>query len=132
MDSFYTILLYVGALLLIGLVKSISRAGKKKPAVVANRSFSAVEEEKEEVPYDFNSMLGFLQESPVLAKTEVKPPKIKKQLSVLSVQNEEDRAMKKRTDTPVTFAEKETSFVFGDFDLPTAIVYSEILKKPDY
>jgi hypothetical protein len=131
MDNFYTILLYVGALLLIGLVKSISGAGKKKPAAV-NRTFSAVEEKKEEVSYDFNSMLGFLQESSVLTKIEKKPQKIKKQLPVIPIQNEEDRTIKKDSETPATLVEKETSFIFEDFNLPAAIVYSEILKRPDY
>jgi hypothetical protein len=132
MDNFYTILLYVGALLLIGLVKSISGAGKKKPAVATNRSFSTVEEEKTEASFDFNSMLDFLQENPVLPKTETKPPKIKKPLPVLPIQNEEDRVIMKSADMSVTLAEKEASFIFGDFDLPAAVVYSEILKRPNY
>jgi hypothetical protein len=132
MDNFYTILLYVGALLLIGLVKSISRAGKKNPAPVANRSFSTVEEEKTEVPYDFNSMLDFLQENPVLPKTEVKPPKIKKPPPVLPIQDEEDRVIKKSAEMSTKIDKKETSFIFGDFDLPAAVVYSEILKRPNY
>ena len=131
MDNFYTILLYIGAFLLVGLIKSISKAGKKKPAVV-NNSFSAVEEEKKEPPYDFESIFNFLQETPVLPKTETKPRKTKKPIPAVTVQNEEVITMEKRSDLPITFAEEEKPFVFGDFDLPTAIVYSEILKRPNY
>jgi len=131
MDSFLTILLYIGALVLIGLVKSISKAGKKKPAV-ANRTFSAVEEKKEEESFDVNSFFNFLQEAPVLPKTEERPRKNKKLSPVLSVQNEAYKPIKKVEDTPVAHAEKEESFIFGNFNLPAAIVYSEVLKRPDY
>jgi hypothetical protein len=131
MDNFYTILLYVGALLLIGLVRSIGKAGKKKPATV-NRSFSAVEEKKEEVSFDFHSIFDFVQETPVLPKTEAKPPKIKKSLPAVYVQNEEDIAIKRGSELSITLDEKEESFIFGDFNLPAAIVYSEILKRPNY
>ena len=131
MDNFYTILLYIGAFLLVGLIKSISKAGKKKPAVV-NNSFSAVEEEKRETPYDFDAIFNFLQENPVLPKNETKPRKQKKPSPAVTVQNEEVMIVKKGSDAPVTFAEKEDSFLFDDFDLPTAIVYSEILKRPNY
>jgi hypothetical protein len=130
MDNFYTILLYIGALLLIGLVKSISKAGKKKPA--ANRIFSAVEEKKEDVSADFKSIFDFLQDNPVLPKVEAKPPKIKKQLPALPIQNEADRVIKREAKGHVILAEKEDAFIFGDFDLPAAIVYSEILKRPNY
>jgi hypothetical protein len=130
MDNFYTILLYVGALLLIGLVKSISRAGKKKPAT--QHFFSTAEEKNEEVPADFNSVFDFLQSNPILPKIETKPPKRTKPIPVLSVQNEEDKAGKKAFEPHITLAEKEGTFIFEGFDLPTAIVYSEILKRPDY
>ena len=132
MDNFYTILLYIGALLLIGLVKSISGAGKKKLAAVNQRSFSAVEEEKKEDSFDYDSIFDFLQENPVFPKTEAKPSKIKKPAQGLSVQNEGDRAIKRDADTAVSPTEKEGSFILGEFDLPAAIVYSEILKRPDY
>jgi len=132
MDNFYTILLYIGALLLIGLVKSISGAGKKKLAVVNQRAFSAVEEEKKEDSFDYDSIFDFLQENPVFPKTEAKPSKIKKSSPVLSVQNEGDRTLKRGYDTTVSPAEKEEPFIFGEFDLPAAIVYSEILKRPNY
>ena len=132
MDNFYTILLYVGVLLLVGLVKSISKTGKKKPVVVANRSFSAVEEKKEETSFDFNSMLSFLQESPVLPKIETIPPKTNKQLPAIPLYNEGDRSTKDIVEKPVISVKKEGTFVLDDFDLPTAIVYSEILKRPDY
>jgi len=132
MDNFYTILLYVGALLLIGLIKSISGAGKKKPAVAVPRSFSALEEEKQEEIFDYDSIFGFLQENSVSPKIETKISKNKKPSAVLSAQNERDRAMKKSVDTPVPPVEREGSFVFGEFDLPAAIVYSEILKRPNY
>jgi len=131
MDNFYTILLYIGAFLLIGLIKSINKAGKKKPAAV-NNSFSDVEEKKKEAPYDFDAIFNFLQENPVSPKTEAKPRKQKKSLPAVTVQNEAVMAVEKGSDVPVTFAEKEETFVFEDFDLPTAIVYSEILKRPNY
>jgi len=131
MDSFYTILLYIGALVLIGLVKSISRAGKKKP-VAPNRTFFAVEEKKEEEFFDVNTIFNFSQVEPVLPKTEAKPKKSKEPSPLLSIQNEAHKPLKKALDTHVALAEKEESFIFGKFDLPAAIVYSEILKRPDY
>ena len=131
MDSFYTILLYIGALVLIGLVKSISKAGKKRP-VATNRTFSAFEEAKEEENADFNSIFNFLQEEPVLPKIEKKPKKNRALSPALSVQNEAYKPIKTSSDTSATRAEKEETFIFGKFDLPAAIVYSEILKKPDY
>ena len=131
MDNFYTILLYIGALLLIGLIKSISGAGKKKTAAI-NHSFSPIEEKKEDGPYDFNTIFDFLQETPVLPKNEAKPQKIKTSPPPLHVQNERDRAMKKGSDIADSFDEKEEPFIFGKFDLPAAIVYSEILKRPNY
>ena len=131
MDNFYTILLYVGALLLIGLVKSIGKAGKKKQAL-ANRPFYAVEEKKEEDSVDFNSIFSFLQESSVLPKNETIPPKTKQQPPVIPLYNEGDRSTKDIVEKPVISVKKEGTFVLDDFDLPTAIVYSEILKRPDY
>ncbi|MCL2510636.1 MAG: hypothetical protein FWF09_01155 [Bacteroidales bacterium] len=132
MDNFYTILLYIGALLLIGLFKSISKAGKKKPVAAISHTFLPVEEEKEEHSFDYDSIFDFLQENSILTKNEVKSQKNKKPPSPLPVQNEQDRAIKKALEAPVIVAEKEPSFVFGNFDLPAAIVYSEILKRPDY
>jgi len=131
MDNFYTILLYIGAILLIGLFKSISKSRKKKPAAV-NRTFSPIEEKKEDVPFDFNSVFGFLQENPVLPKTEAKPHKNRTPLSAVPVQNEQDRTMKRGSEMAISPPEKEGSFIFGEFDLPAAIVYSEILKRPNY
>ena len=131
MDNFRTILLYIGALVLIGLVKSIGKAGKKK-SVATNHPFSAVEETKKEENFDFDTMFNFLQDNPVSPKIEAKPKKNKKLSPVVVVQNEEDRYIKQASDTPVALAEKEESFIFGNFDLPAAIVYSEVLKRPDY
>jgi len=131
MDNFYTILLYIGALVLIGLVKSINKAGKRK-SVATNRTFSVVEETKAEENAGFNSIFNFLQEEPVLPKIEEKPRKNRAPSSALSVQNEAYKPIKKSSDTSVARAEKEETFILGTFDLPAAIVYSEILKRPDY
>ena len=131
MDSFLTILLYIGALVLIGLVKSISKAGKRRPVAI-NRTFSVVEETKEEEKLDFNSIFNFLQDEPVLPKNEGKPKKTKRLSPALSVQNEAYKPIKRVEDALVAHAEKEESFIFGDFNLPAAIVYSEVLKRPDY
>ena len=130
MDNFYTILLYIGALLLIGLVKSINKASKKKSTV--NHFFSPVADKKEDVSTDFSSIFDFLQENPILPKIETKPTKTKKPFTVLSVQSEEDRTIKKGAEQHTILSEKEETFIFGDFDLPAAIIYSEILKRPNY
>jgi hypothetical protein len=131
MDSIFTILLYVGALVLIGLVKSIGKAGKKKSAM-ATPMFSVVEEEKREESFDFNSIFNFLQENPVSPQNEVKPRKIKEAKSIVSAHSERDMLVKKSSDTHIALAERDDFFIFGDFNLPAAIVYSEILKRPDY
>ena len=132
MDSFYTILLYIGAIVLIGLVKSISKAGKKKPAVVNQHTFSAVEEKKDEEFVDINSFLNFLQENSISPKIDAKPKKSRKPLLVVPVQNEQNMPIETSSDSPIFRSEKDKSFIFGEFDLPAAIVYSEILKRPNY
>ena len=131
MDGILTILLYVGALVLIGLIKSISKAGKKKPIPVIS-AFSTVEEEKEDDIFNSRSFFDFLQENPVPPPIEIKPKKNKEPQPFLNPQNEGGRSTKTPLNTHITSAEKEESFIFGEFNLPAAIVYSEILKRPDY
>jgi len=131
MDNFYTILLYIGAILLVGLIRSINKAGKKKSAA-NNRTFFVAEEEKKDEIFDFNSIFNFLPENPVLPKIEEKPRIFRRYSPVLPIQNEEDNSIKRDADTPVVPAEKEESFILGDFDLPAAIIYSEILQRPNY
>ena len=131
MDNFFTILLYVGALILIGLIKSISKAGKKKP-IATNHISAAIKEEKQADGFDIDFPFDFLQENPTLQKAEAKQKKITAPLPVVSIQNEENKPIKKTSDTLVSPTEREELFIFGDFNLPTAIVYSEILKKRDY
>jgi len=130
MDGILTILLYVGALVLIGLVKSISKAGKKKSPVVP--VFSADEEEKEEYFFNSRSIFDYLQENPVPSPIETQPTKTNEPQPFLSTQNEGGRSTKTIPDTHVAAAEKRGGFIFGEFNLPAAIVYSEILKRPDY
>jgi len=130
MDGIFTILLYVGALVLIGLVKSISKSGKKKPNI--SPIFSAVEEEKTEDFFNPRTIFDFLQENSSPPPIEKEHLKTKSIDPFLNPQNEGGRSTKVNPDSPISLAEKESSFIFGDFNLPAAIVYSEILKRPDY
>ncbi|MDR0363789.1 MAG: hypothetical protein LBH92_02030 [Bacteroidales bacterium] len=124
MDSFFTILIYVGVFILIALAKSIGGA-KKKNRAIPEKEYAEVDDTNYQKDYEMeqarnrhlssqkisNAFFHFAPITPLETKEQKVP--------VDNVVEEE------------LYEEQEAS-ILDDFDLKSAVVYSEILNRPDY
>lgn len=126
MDSLVTILIYVGAFILISVAKSISSSAKKKEGQRAHQTRYSEEEYLPEQDSQFESGDdGYAQ---FLRKMDIGMPYGKSD----ELFEEGQRVFLSGEEEKSSYSEDETEFILGDFDLKSAIVYSEILKRSDY
>lgn len=126
MDSLITILIYVGAFILIAVAKSIGGSAKKKgrPGHSHSEYAGATDATGDDLPYqkETDDYARYLQ------NIDTAMPHIEADYLF----EEGERVFLAGTEEKGRYPEEETGFILDDFDLKSAIIYSEILKRPDY
>lgn len=129
MDSnIITILVYIGILLLVGVAKSIGRAGKNKNKPAAQPEVRRLLTPEQDAPPQFSSQQ---RDNSVVNRAE----KSAGNINAVAERNMMAGDFYKEINAPANAPSHEggeKEFVLEEFDLRSAIIYSEIFRRPDY
>lgn len=126
MDSFVTILIYVGAFVLISVAKSISGSAKKKERQNVPQTIYSEDDYHSEQDFSYKKEADDYAQ--YLQKIDTSMPHIEADYLF----EEGERVFRSEVEEKNYYSEDEAEFILDDFDLKSAIIYSAILNRPDY